>query len=135
MAISINDVAKKAGVARSTVSYVLNDGPGAVRPELRDRVLTAVRELHYRPSRVARSMVTRRTGTIGVIHAPIRYDLFGATFVQGVLNGVARHAQMLRQDISFSRTPCWTLPRTPLPTSLTDVWTAWSPSHRTRTRS
>lgn len=99
MGASIGDVAKKAGVSISTVSYVLNNGPRNVRPELTDRVLQAVRDLDYRPSRIARSMVTRRSGAIGVIHAPINYDVSGATFVQTVLNGIAAESQRLRHDL------------------------------------
>jgi DNA-binding LacI/PurR family transcriptional regulator len=99
MAVSIGDVAKRAGVSISTVSYVLNDGPRRVRPELTQKVLAAVQDLDYRPSRIARSMVTRRSGAIGIIHAPIHYDPAGGTFVQTVLNGIAAEAQRLRHDL------------------------------------
>lgn len=99
MAVSIGDVAKRADVSISTVSYVLNGGPRRVRPELQRKVLQAVRELDYRPSRIARSLVTRRSGALGVIHAPVHYDQRGGTFVQGVLNGIAAEAQRLRHDL------------------------------------
>jgi DNA-binding LacI/PurR family transcriptional regulator len=45
---------------------VLNDHPN-VRPHTRDRVLAAIRELAYRPNAAARTLVTRRTHTLGVI--------------------------------------------------------------------
>jgi DNA-binding LacI/PurR family transcriptional regulator len=45
---------------------VLNDHPN-VRPATRDRVLAAIRELGYRPNAAARTLVTRRTRTLGVI--------------------------------------------------------------------
>jgi DNA-binding LacI/PurR family transcriptional regulator len=99
MAVSITDVARKAGVSLSTVSYVLNGGPRNVTDELRERVLTIVRELDYRPSQIARSMVTGRTGAIGVIHAPIKYDVFGGTFVQVMMSGIMAEAQRLRHDL------------------------------------
>src|SRR5438445_3771726 len=60
------DVARIAGVSHQTVSRVLNDHPN-VRPATRDRVLAAIRELGYRPNAAARTLVTRRTRTLGVI--------------------------------------------------------------------
>jgi DNA-binding LacI/PurR family transcriptional regulator len=60
------DVARLAGVSHQTVSRVLNDHPN-VRPLTRDKVLAAIRELAYRPNAAARTLVTRRTHTLGVI--------------------------------------------------------------------
>jgi DNA-binding LacI/PurR family transcriptional regulator len=60
------DVARVAGVSHQTVSRVLNDS-GHVRPETRARVMRAVRELDYRPNRVARALVTGRSQTLGVV--------------------------------------------------------------------
>jgi DNA-binding LacI/PurR family transcriptional regulator len=60
------DVARLAGVSHQTVSRVLNDHPN-VRQLTRDRVLAAIRELAYRPNAAARTLVTRRTHTLGVI--------------------------------------------------------------------
>ncbi len=60
------DVAKLAGVSHQTVSRVLNDHPN-VRPATRAKVLAVIRELAYRPNAAARTLVTRRTRTLGVI--------------------------------------------------------------------
>lgn len=60
------DVAKLAGVSHQTVSRVLNDHPN-VRPQTREDVLAAIRELGYRPNAAARTLVTGRTHTLGVI--------------------------------------------------------------------
>lgn len=60
------DVAKLAGVSHQTVSRVLNDHPN-VRPQTREDVLAAIRELGYRPNAAARTLVTGRTCTLGVI--------------------------------------------------------------------
>jgi LacI family transcriptional regulator len=60
------DVALIAGVSQTTVSRVLHDHPG-VRPETRERVLRALRETNYAPDGLARAMITRKTGTIGVV--------------------------------------------------------------------
>jgi DNA-binding LacI/PurR family transcriptional regulator len=60
------DVARLAGVSHQTVSRVLNEHPN-VRPLTKERVLDAIRELAYRPNAAARTLVTRRTHTLGVI--------------------------------------------------------------------
>jgi DNA-binding LacI/PurR family transcriptional regulator len=60
------DVARLAGVSHQTVSRVLNEHPN-VRPLTREKVLAAIRELAYRPNAAARTLVTRRTHTLGVI--------------------------------------------------------------------
>ena len=62
----MSDVAQLAGVSHQTVSRVIHDNPH-VRPETRERVLAAIRELGYRPNVSARALVTRRTSTIGVL--------------------------------------------------------------------
>ncbi|WP_372593703.1 LacI family DNA-binding transcriptional regulator [Actinotalea sp.] len=62
----MSDVAALAGVSHQTVSRVLNDHP-SVRPGTRARVLDAVEALGYRRNSAARTLVTRRSGTIGVV--------------------------------------------------------------------
>jgi LacI family transcriptional regulator len=63
--VTIIDVAARAGVSKSTVSNVVRGVPN-VRPALRKRVERAIVELGYTPSAVARSLVARRTRTLGV---------------------------------------------------------------------
>jgi DNA-binding LacI/PurR family transcriptional regulator len=60
------DVAKAAGVSHQTVSRVIN-GSLQVRPETRERVRAAMLELDYRPNSAARTLVTGRSGTLGVV--------------------------------------------------------------------
>jgi DNA-binding LacI/PurR family transcriptional regulator len=60
------DVARLAGVSHQTVSRVLNDHP-SVRAQTRDRVLEAMRELDYRPNSAARTLVTKRSKTLGLV--------------------------------------------------------------------
>jgi DNA-binding LacI/PurR family transcriptional regulator len=62
----MRDVARLAGVSHQTVSRVLNDHPN-VRPETRDRVLAAMRALNYRRNSAARTLVTRRSRTLGLV--------------------------------------------------------------------
>ncbi len=59
MAITLKQIAKLAGVSRSTVSRVINNRPG-VRSETRERVLKIIREYGYEPDPAARSLAFQR---------------------------------------------------------------------------
>ncbi len=63
---TIRDVGRVAGVSHQTVSRVINES-AAVSPDTRARVLSAMKDLNYRPSRIAQSLSTQRTHTIGLI--------------------------------------------------------------------
>ena len=80
MSCTIRDVAKLAGVAVSTASLALN-GHKSVRDTTRERVLQAAAKLHYQPNAVARSLVTHKTQTIGVLMPdlgdPYYHEIFG----------------------------------------------------------
>jgi len=76
------DVARLAGVSHQTVSRVLNDHT-KVRPETRERVLEAMRQLDYQPNSAARTLVTRRSHTLGIV--TFDNTLFGpASMVYGI---------------------------------------------------
>jgi DNA-binding LacI/PurR family transcriptional regulator len=62
----MSDVARLAGVSHQTVSRVINGSPH-VRPDTRQKVQAAMRELDYRPNRMARALVTGRSHTLGVV--------------------------------------------------------------------
>jgi DNA-binding LacI/PurR family transcriptional regulator len=62
----MSDVGELAGVSHQTVSRVIN-GSEHVRPETRQRVLEAMRELGYRPNLTARALATGRSNTVGVV--------------------------------------------------------------------
>ena len=72
---SIVDIAKAAGVSIATVSHVLSNKPH-VRPELQARVQTAVAQLGYQPSRVARSLRLQRSQVFGLIISDIQNPFF-----------------------------------------------------------
>jgi LacI family transcriptional regulator len=81
--LTIRDVARAAGVSYQTVSRALNDAPG-IDAATRRRVLAVADGLGYRPSRLARSLVTRRTETIGLAVTAIT-NPFYAHVTQAVL--------------------------------------------------
>ncbi len=81
---TLRDVAALAGVSHQTVSRVINNSE-AVLPETRERVLSAVRQLGYRPNAIARSMARGRTSTLACL-APSLIDYTFASNIQGVEN-------------------------------------------------
>ncbi|MFC7789211.1 LacI family DNA-binding transcriptional regulator [Microbacterium sp. MAHUQ-60] len=86
---NIRDVARLAGVSYQTVSRVLNDSPN-IRSVTRDRVLTAIAELGYRPNQAARALVTSRSQTIGVLTSMSVH--YGPTTAINALEVSAREA-------------------------------------------
>ncbi|MBX3095730.1 MAG: LacI family DNA-binding transcriptional regulator [Fimbriimonadaceae bacterium] len=99
MAATIKDIAKRLNISVSTVSYALNGGPRTVPEEIRDRVLAVAKELNYRPNRVARSMVTGRSDTIGIVPPEVSENLFLSPYLHLALNGIINEAGRLHQDV------------------------------------
>ncbi len=73
---TIKDVAERAGVSKTTVSHVIN-ASRFVEETTRQKVMDAIRELHYRPSAAARSLITRRTGIVGIVISDSSNFFFG----------------------------------------------------------
>ncbi len=85
----MHDVAARAGVSHQTVSRVLNDFAG-IRPETRERVLAAIRELGYRRNMAARALATGRSEVIGVIMPEVPH--FGPTSTLYAIEHAAKKA-------------------------------------------
>lgn len=74
---TMHDVARHAGVSVKTVSNVINDWP-YVTPETRQKVWDAIQAVQYRPNLTARSLVTGKTHTVGVIVPDLSNPFFGS---------------------------------------------------------
>ena len=85
--ITIKEIARMCGVSTQTVSRVINKRPD-VSPATRQAVEAAIAATGFQPSAVARSLVHRRSQTLGVIVAGLKY--FG---VAQTLNGITEEAQ------------------------------------------
>jgi len=73
--VTLEDVASAAGVSRQTVSRAINGKP-EIKAETRTRVLAIAEELGYRPNFFARSLVTRRSFTVGLVMGDITNPFF-----------------------------------------------------------
>ena len=80
--VTLSDVAREANVSMMTVSRVVNNRDG-ISPETRQRVLQFVEQLGYRPSSIARGLVTNHTGTLGLV-VPDNANPFFSEFARGV---------------------------------------------------
>jgi LacI family transcriptional regulator len=82
MAITLKDIAKRAGVTSATVSMVVNNKPN-ISAATREKVLAIAHELNYYPNVIARGLATRRTNAIGIIVPNL-----ASSFVVRVLQGI-----------------------------------------------
>ncbi len=90
---TIQDVARIAGVGVGTVSRVINNSPD-VKPATRKKVLSAIAQLNYRPNPIARSMISKQTGAIGVI-VPFFTRPFHTELLRAVQAGLTRSSKEL----------------------------------------
>ncbi|GAA1592691.1 LacI family DNA-binding transcriptional regulator [Kribbella hippodromi] len=78
--VTIADVARHAGVATSTVSYVLS-GKRTISPDTRDRVQRSVRALGYRPNASARALASQRSNVLALV-IPLRTGMHVPVMMQ-----------------------------------------------------
>jgi DNA-binding LacI/PurR family transcriptional regulator len=99
MPVTVNDVARVAGVSRTTVSNVFNDR-AKCSAETRIAVLTAAKQLGYKPNMAAKSLVTNRSHLIGLL-LPSYVDnstLTSSPFYNIILDGIY---SVLREEIYY----------------------------------
>jgi LacI family transcriptional regulator len=87
VAVTIKDVAEQAGVSVASVSRAMN-GTGGLSADTRDRILKVAHRLNYTPHGAARSLITRRSHTVGVLLP----DMHGEFFSE-LLRGIDRAAR------------------------------------------
>jgi len=103
--ITQNDVACRAGVTRSLVSYVLN-GNRAVAPETRQKILNAISELEYRPNKFAQALSMGNRGVLADQHIGIvlcNFEMFLRPYYAEILAGIHQAAHEKDFHIRFIR--------------------------------
>jgi LacI family transcriptional regulator len=98
--LTIVDVARLAGVSRSTVSRVMN-GKDDVGNDVRAKVLQVIDETGYRPSAAARSLVSRRTGLVGLVIPWRVSQLLEDPYFIGLIRGVSRASNAAGTTLSL----------------------------------
>lgn len=101
MAVTIKDVANKAGVSPSTVSRVIHNNP-KISEETQKIVNKAMQELKYHPNAVARSLANSTTKTIGLILPNSSDDLFTRPFFIEAMRGISIYAQNNNYNLMYS---------------------------------
>src|SRR3712207_6031174 len=90
--VNIGEIARRAGVSRSTVSYVLS-GKRPVSEATRRRIEAVIADVDYRPNAAARALAEGRTRTLGLVIPPARERLtdMQLSFVASVVEAAAPH--------------------------------------------
>ena len=86
---NIRDVARLAGVSYQTVSRVLNESP-SIKDSTKQRVLDVIKEIGYRPNQAARTLVTSKSRTIGILSQQTAY--YGPTTSITAIEQAAKEA-------------------------------------------
>ncbi|GMR69539.1 LacI family DNA-binding transcriptional regulator [Aerococcus viridans] len=98
MAITIRDVAKRAGVAPSTVSRVIADNP-SISEKTKNKVRTVMKEMNYFPNIYAQGLASAHSKTFGLV-LPLATDAFYQNpFFPTVLRGI--NFEMAKRDYSI----------------------------------
>jgi len=88
--VTIDDIARAAGVHPASVSRALRGVPGKVSAETRERIAQIAAELGYHPNAVAASLRTRQTRMVAIVVPDVANPLFGPV-VQGLEAELRRH--------------------------------------------
>lgn len=96
--VTMLDVAKSAGVSKSTVSRVLN-GKDVVRKEIKDLVYKAIEETGYRPNLLAQQMATKKTSMIGLV---ITNEVYDGPYFSTLVYSAAKHCEKHDHRLIFA---------------------------------
>lgn len=86
--LTIRDVARLAGVSRSTVSLVINGDP-RISGETKARVLEVIEKSGYQPNSMARSLARRRSDTVAVVLPDTGSHVFTDTYFGEAISGIS----------------------------------------------
>ena len=95
--VTINDIASLVGVSKATISYYLNGNMRKMSLETREKIRLAIEETRYQPNKMAQSLVTRDTKTIGVVIADITNP-----FISSVIKGIHDTCKKYGYTVNFT---------------------------------
>lgn len=98
--LTLEDIAKQAGVSRSTVSRVVNDHPN-VREEVRRRVWKVIKRTGYHPNPAARTLVSQRSWMIGLVLPRSVSSFFSDPYFPRLTQGIAQACNQYDYTLSL----------------------------------
>lgn len=100
MNLTLEDIGRLAGVSRSTVSRVIND-QASVSPDVRQRVQDVIRRTGYTPNVAARSLVSGRSGVIGLVIPSRVHALFEDPYFARLIQGITSASNQSGNTLSL----------------------------------
>ena len=98
--MTIDDIARELNISKTTVSRAIS-GKGRISDSTRDRVMTYINEINYRPSAIAQSLATSKTMNIGFI-MPDEASIVDMPFFQTCIWGITTMAARMDYDVFIS---------------------------------
>ncbi len=92
---TIKQVAERAGVSPTTVSFVMNGVESAIPAVTKERVWRAVRELGYRPNAMAQALRTRQSNLIGFVSDAVATTPFAVELIKGAQDCARANGKLL----------------------------------------
>ncbi|HWR11833.1 MAG TPA: LacI family DNA-binding transcriptional regulator [Rectinemataceae bacterium] len=102
MKITIKDIAERAGVSKTTVSFALNN-PKRISKETYEKIMAIVGELGYFPSPVARTLTTKRLGALGLLLPQPISEVMNNPHLCDVISGIGEECD--KREISLIMLP------------------------------
>lgn len=105
MKVTIGDIAKMANVSKTTVSRIINNKTEGFSAATKEKIIKLIEESNYKPSMIARGLVTKKTKTIGLIIPDITNPFF-PSLVRGAedcANKMGYHIFLSNSDTSIKK--------------------------------
>jgi len=102
MRATIKDIAARAGVSKTTVSFALNH-PKRISKETYKRIMAIVQELGYFPNPVARTLTTKRLGALGLLLPQPISEVMNNPYLCDIISGIGEECD--RHEISLTMLP------------------------------
>ncbi|MGV8981961.1 LacI family DNA-binding transcriptional regulator [Clostridium sp.] len=97
--VTMKDIAEMAGVSKATVSMVMNKKDASISENTREKILRIAKEMSYIPNSIARSLSTKKSGTIGIILPDITNPFFSE-----MARAIEDEAERLKYNIIICNT-------------------------------
>ncbi|MBN1562250.1 MAG: LacI family DNA-binding transcriptional regulator [Anaerolineae bacterium] len=98
--LTLDDIAKLAGVSRATVSRVINKYPH-ITPDVRARVQKIISETGYQPNKIAQSLASQRTGIIGLVIPSATQTILSDPYFLHLISGITQKTNAYALTLSL----------------------------------